>query len=112
MAFDPHFSGLSPRFVDQLKTYCAANKKVKKVILFGSRARGEHRQTSDIDLAIETDQASHSQQNLIEDAIREIPTPLKVDVLFIDRLENEDLIGDIMREGVVIYDQGETSPQT
>jgi predicted nucleotidyltransferase len=32
-----------------------ANKKVKSVILFGSRAKGNYRKGSDIDLAIQTD---------------------------------------------------------
>jgi hypothetical protein len=36
-----------------------------------------------------------------------IPTPLKIDVVFIDRLTKDKLISNIMKDGVVIYEQGE-----
>ena len=33
-------------------------------------------------------------------------TPLKIDVIFMDRLAKEKLISNIRKEGVVIYEQG------
>jgi uncharacterized protein len=99
-------TGISKKWVSELQTYCSTNDKIEKVVLFGSRARGDYQKTSDIDLAIWTNDASHSEQNLMEYVIQQLPTPLKIDVLFFDRLTKEKLISNILKEGVVIYEKG------
>ncbi|QKE76183.1 nucleotidyltransferase domain-containing protein (plasmid) [Arthrobacter citreus] len=80
--------------------------QIEKIVLFGSRARGDYHKTSDIDIAIFTRNSSHTQQNIIEHAISQLSTPLKIDVVFMDRLTKEKLIFNIRKEGVVIYEQG------
>ena len=45
-------TGISQRFIDELKEYCSQNEKIEKVILFGSRARGDYQKTCDMDLAV------------------------------------------------------------
>lgn len=99
-------TGISNHFVSELQSYCSKNNLIEKIVLFGSRARGDYRRTSDIDLAVVTTKSSHTQQNLIEQAIHEMSTPLKIDVIFMDRLSKEKLIFNIREEGVVIYEQG------
>ncbi|QQK78153.1 nucleotidyltransferase domain-containing protein [Salicibibacter cibarius] len=75
---------------------------MEKLVLFGSRARGDYRKSSDIDLAVFTN-SSHSQQNLMEQSIYELPTLLKIDVVFMSRLSKEKMISNILKEGAVIY---------
>ncbi|WP_100011803.1 nucleotidyltransferase domain-containing protein [Lentibacillus sediminis] len=99
-------TGISTRFINELQSYCANNDQIEKVVLFGSRARGDFQSSSDIDLAFFTINSSHSQQNLIAQFIDELPTPLKIDVAFMDRLSKEKMIFNIQKEGVVIYEQG------
>lgn len=99
-------TGISKRFLDELQAYCRENESVEKVILFGSRARGDHRNTSDIDLALVTNDLSHSKQNLIAEDIYNMSTPLRIDILFLDRLSKEKLISNIWNEGVIIYEKG------
>ncbi|MGG4012466.1 nucleotidyltransferase domain-containing protein [Bacillus smithii] len=53
-------TGISQRFMKDLLAYCFSNPVIQKVVLFGSRARGDYRKTSDIDLAIYTNNATHS----------------------------------------------------
>lgn len=55
--------------------------------------------------------SSHFQQNLIEHAIYELPTPLKIDVVFMNRLSNEKMRANILKEGVVIYEQKESDKE-
>jgi|SRR5690625_4216099 len=98
---------LPQRFLNELIAYCLADKRIVKVLLFGSRAFGDFRETSDIDLAIYTRETTHTEQNLIEMRIQEIPTYLKIDIVFIERLKNEGLLSNILREGVVLYEKGE-----
>ena len=99
-------TGISERFIHELQSYCLKNDQIDKIVLFGSRARGDYHKSSDIDLAIFTKKVSRTQQNLIEQAIHEMSTPLKIDVVFMDRLMKEKLIANIKREGVEIYEQG------
>jgi predicted nucleotidyltransferase len=98
-------TGIQVRFIQELQKYCEDNYKIEKVILFGSRARGDYHRTSDIDLAVYTIDGSHSEQNLIENSILELPTPLKIDVIFMDRLTKKDMILNILNEGMIIYEQ-------
>lgn len=99
-------TGISNRFISELQDYCSKNDKIEKIVLFGSRAKGNYRKSSDIDLSVFTRKSSHTEQNLIEQTILEMSTPLKIDVVFMDRLKKEKLILNIRREGVVIYEQG------
>ena len=45
-------SGIKPVVLDEIKRI-AEEYEVKRVILFGSRARGDYHRASDIDLAVE-----------------------------------------------------------
>ncbi|MBB6450053.1 hypothetical protein HNR44_002031 [Geomicrobium halophilum] len=105
-------TGISKRFIHELQRYCARNHRIEKIVLFGSRARGDYHKSSDIDLAIFTINSSHSQQNLMEQSIYELPTPLKIDVVFISRLSKEKMISNILKESVVIYEQGKALRET
>lgn len=107
MTFDWQKTGIYKRFIDELSDYCSTHPSIEKLMLFGSRARGDFQQTSDIDLAIYTRNATHTEQHLIEQTIQEMVTPLKIDVVFTDRLTNEQLISNILQEGLVAYEQGE-----
>jgi uncharacterized protein len=99
-------TGISKRFINELQSYCSKNHQLEKILLFGSRARGDYHRSSDIDLAVFTKRISHTEQNLIGHAINEMSTPLKIDVVFMDRLKKEKLISNIIKEGVIIYEQG------
>ncbi|MHA6252810.1 nucleotidyltransferase domain-containing protein [Oceanobacillus sp. CAU 1775] len=98
---------LPHRFLKSLLSYCPTNSDIEKVILYGSRARGDFKINSDIDLAIYTVPLSHSEQNLIENTIQEIPTYLKVDVVFMDRRLKKEMIKNIKKDGVTLYEQKE-----
>lgn len=108
MVFRCDESGISQRFITELLMLCTKNEAIERVLLFGSRARGDYRNTSDIDLALFTNNLSHSEQNLIEADLQSLSTPLKIDVLFMNRLIKEKLIINIRNEGVVLYEKGTT----
>ena len=44
-------TGIKPKVIEEIRTF-ARKYNIDKVILFGSRARGDYRRTSDIDLAV------------------------------------------------------------
>ena len=97
---------LPERILKELMAIFSYNEQIEKVILFGSRARGDNHPSSDIDLAFYTSNLTHSEQNFIEFSIQEIPTHIKIDIVFMDRIKIEDLIKNIKKDGVVLYEQG------
>jgi predicted nucleotidyltransferase len=77
---------------------------VEKVILYGSRARGDHRLGSDVDLAIFGDNITRSHIANIHDLLEnESPALLFFDVLHYNTLTNEALKKEIDKYGKVIY---------
>ena len=87
-----------------LEEICALAKKhqIKKVILFGSRARGDHRLTSDIDLAVSGGDVVQFTLEVDEST----STLLKYDVINLDGAVQEELVETIIREGRVLYEEG------
>ncbi len=75
---------------------------VKKVVLFGSRAREDNWERSDIDLAISG--GNRTMFSLDVDEIEIVPTLLMFDVVDLDSGCNEDLRAEIERDGVVLYE--------
>lgn len=74
---------------------------IKELILFGSRARGDFNRASDIDLAARGGDICRFALD-VED---ETSTPLRYDVVDLDRNVQEDLRKMIETEGVVLYEK-------
>lgn len=77
--------------------YCGVNK----VILFGSRARGDYKRTSDIDLAV----CGGNISRFALDVEEYTSTPLKYDVVNLDRNVQDALQKAIQTEGLTIYEK-------
>lgn len=75
--------------------------KLDKVILFGSRARGDNRERSDIDLAVSGGNISEFSVGIDE----EIRTLLSFDIVNLDGAVQEELLDSIKNEGVLLYEK-------
>lgn len=73
---------------------------IHRVRLFGSRARGDCRVTSDVDLAIENDQDIRS--TLLEE-VEQSNLPYTFDIVLYDHQMNEKLRDAIDREGKLLF---------
>lgn len=71
-----------------------------KVVLFGSRARGDNRERSDIDLAVYN--MSESNQILFAEALEQLHTLLDFDLVFVSDRTNKELLNNIEKDGVVL----------
>ena len=67
----------------------------KKVILFGSRAKGTALERSDIDIAV----SGVKEVDLLIQEIEELPTLYSVDIVNLDDCTNELLLEDIRQYG-------------
>lgn len=76
---------------------------LERVILFGSRARGDNRERSDIDLALEDEIAACIEFSLA--AEENISTLLMFDFVIIDETLSAELSAAIKKEGVVLYEK-------
>jgi len=74
---------------------------IKKIILFGSRARGTNTERSDIDIAV-----SGGDFNAFYWDIKEkVYSLLLFDVVNLDKKISEDLKEEIQRDGITIYEK-------
>ena len=74
---------------------------IQEVILFGSRARGDNRERSDIDLAIQGGDTLHFTLDM-ED---KVPTLLFFDVVNLDEAVQPELLESIQKEGKALYEK-------
>jgi uncharacterized protein len=72
-----------------------------EVILFGSRARGDHKSRSDIDLAIDIKNNKTYSQLLA--AIEESNILLKVDLIDINTIDNPVFLKNIKKDGIIFW---------
>lgn len=79
----------------------AQKNAIEKVILFGSRARGDHSERSDIDLAVSGGNALDFYYDLEEEAW----TLLMFDVVDLDQGISKELQAEIERDGVSLYEK-------
>ena len=75
---------------------------LKKVYIFGSRARGDYVKASDIDLAIESDKDVKLR---LLSKLEDIRCILKFDVVDLKNIGNEKLLDNIKKEGILIFDR-------
>ena len=85
--------------------------EVDRVILFGSRARGDARERSDVDLAIEAPRADAHAWSLIVETIDESRTLLSFDVVRLERAA-ADFRAQILLEGVVLFERRGVTSQS
>jgi predicted nucleotidyltransferase len=77
---------------------------IKRIVLFGSRARGDNKLTSDIDLAVYP-LPEFMSKGYFSSEIDDLTTLFKIDVVFINDHTDMKLLENIKKEGVVIYER-------
>jgi len=79
--------------------------EIEKVILYGSRAKGNYREGSDIDLCLVGNTLNFDIQIKIENKLDDLLLPYNIDLSIYHKLDNLDLIQHIDRVGILIYDK-------
>lgn len=83
----------------------SCNYNIEKVVLFGSRARGDNSEVSDYDIAVYENILSCKDRANFLDDIDELETLKKIDIVFVDDSLEKDFLENIQKEGVTIYEQ-------
>lgn len=93
-------TGMKEQVLKEIREIAKQND-IEKVILFGSRARGDFKNTSDIDLAV-----SGGNTTLFALEVEEnTSTLLKYDIVNLDGSVQKELLESIQKEGVVLYEK-------
>ncbi len=93
-------TGIKQQVIDEIRKL-AKQHDVDRVILFGSRARGDFKRTSDIDLAV----AGGAFDRFVLDVEEETSTLLEFDIVNLDREMQQELWEAIRKEGRVLYEK-------
>lgn len=93
-------ASLPAPLIEQLCT-AAISCGASRLVLFGSRARGDHRDTSDIDLAVWG--LSSTEAGRLRLLLDDLPTLLCFDLVPVTPDTNPALLKNIQNEGVVLY---------
>lgn len=91
---------LPERISREISTF-ARKHSVQKVVLFGSRARGDNTERSDIDIAVYGGDFDAFYWDIKE----KVHSLLMFDVVEMDNSVSKDLIGEIQKDGVIIYEK-------
>lgn len=93
-------TGIRPAVVEEIKKI-AEKYEVKKIILFGSRARGDYHRASDIDLAVEGGRIT----DFILDVKETTSTLLNFDIVDLKETVPGEFLEAIEKEGIILYEK-------
>lgn len=98
--------GITAKSYQLLLNAFAKYDEVEQVVLFGSRAKGNYKKGSDIDLAIKgKNSSSYIALNLKAYLNEELPIPYFIDVVDYGSLEHPELKEHIDRAGICLYEK-------
>ncbi len=95
--------GLKEITLARIKGVFSGYPEIEQVILYGSRAKGNYRNGSDIDLTIVGDQVTAEQLSRVRLALDDLLLPYTIDLSLMRQIDNPDLVAHIERVGVVFY---------
>lgn len=93
--------GLPEKTTNELLNYFKSRPEIEKVLIFGSRAKGNYRTGSDVDFALW--KAQNLSISTISFELDELPTPYKFDVIDYNSLAHEGMKNSIDKDGKVFY---------
>ena len=95
--------GLPEFTIEKLNSVFAKFPEIKEVIIYGSRAKGNFREGSDIDLILKGEDLTEAIRTQIWLELDDLDTPYLVDLSVFHHLDSKALINHIERVGKGFY---------
>ena len=95
--------GLKQETLDRIIHVFATSDVVEEVIIYGSRAKGNYREGSDIDITLKGEKLHNTHPGQFLRAIDELNLPWLFDISIYHLIDNPDLIDHIDRVGNTLY---------
>ena len=86
----------------ELKDFFAQYSFIDKVVVFGSRARGDNAKKSDIDICIYSLEMSDSEFRDLRYELNELPILYHIDIVHFEKI-NDELRENILKDGKLFF---------
>ncbi|SNS62657.1 Nucleotidyltransferase domain-containing protein [Anaerovirgula multivorans] len=93
--------GINKKILDEIVYILSTDENIVNAYIFGSRARGDFKDYSDIDIALFVEDGNRSSTIAVD--INEINCIYKFDIVMIKESTTKELLDNIRRDGVKIY---------
>lgn len=101
--------GLSDATLGKIRRVFSGYPDLEKVLLYGSRAKGNQSAGSDIDLALVGRRLEERTLHRIDLELDELMLPYRFDLSLFAALDHPELIDHIERVGKVLYEKAESA---
>lgn len=95
--------GLTQKTIDKISSVFENYSEIVEVIIYGSRAKGNFREGSDIDLTLKGINISNNILSKINQQIDDLNTPYLYDISIFEKLESLEFIEHINKVGKTLY---------
>lgn len=96
--------GLEDHIIDQIIDRLKNFVFIEKVVIYGSRAKGNFKEGSDIDLCLYGKEIDRSSLLRVELALDDLLLPYTFDLSAYNLLTNPELIAHINRRGIIFFE--------
>lgn len=104
--------GLKEAPIEKICGVFARYPQIEKAVIYGSRAKGNYKNGSDIDLTLHGKGLTLDILYKIMTEIDDLLLPYKIDLSIFEQLTDPDFIEHIRRVGIVFYDKRESAHAT
>jgi predicted nucleotidyltransferase len=95
--------GLKNSTIEKIESVFRQYSAIEKAVLYGSRAKGNYRDGSDIDLTLFGEDLGYDLLGSLTDNLDDLLLPYTFDISIYDQLKNDNLREHIDRVGKVFY---------
>src|SRR6056297_3201847 len=93
-------TGLKEAQINRILAVLRRNPKIREILLFGSRAKGNYQKGSDIDIAVSADGLSLGELLQLKSALDDLMLPYNIDIVVYEDIQNWNLREHIDRVGL------------
>lgn len=97
--------GLPTGDLNAIINVVASVDNVQRAVVYGSRAKGNYRPNSDIDIMLFGDSLTFSDITTVADRLDDLLLPWQIDITARNRVFNSDFIEQVDRYGKVIFNR-------
>ncbi|ADR21250.1 hypothetical protein MATR_11210 [Marivirga tractuosa] len=96
-------SGLTKDDIFNIRSVFSNYPQIEEALLYGSRAMGNYKPASDIDISLIGDEIDLSLINQVEFDLDDLMLPYKIDLSIYHKIKNPELLDHISRVGKNLY---------
>lgn len=101
--------GLDSVDIEKINSVFSEFPEIENVIIYGSRAKGNYRENSDIDLVLVGKNLSHTLICEVNQRIDNLLLPYLFDISILNQISNKELIEHIERVGCSFYEKNKSN---